>query len=142
MGRFLGLLLSIVLLLVSCSTDNFNTSDFLAGEAFTDSNLRVVLVDTLTVETSTMKFDSIVSSESTRILVGKYTDPVFGTVKTSSYMGMLPSSFSIDSEAEYDSIALYLKLDKYILTGLIKKLKLIRLEKNYVEKIDLDILNR
>ncbi|RUA17137.1 MAG: hypothetical protein DSY83_04635 [Flavobacteriia bacterium] len=131
MGRFLGLLLSIVLLLVSCSTDNFNTSDFLAGEAFTDSNLRVVLIDTLTVETSTIKFDSIVTSESTRILVGKYTDPVFGTVKTSSYMGMLPSSYSIDSEAEYDSIALYLKLDKYyyndtLQTNTIKVKRLVR----------------
>ncbi|RIV71941.1 DUF4270 family protein [Flagellimonas aequoris] len=113
MERILVLLIAVALMAVSCSSDNFNTSDFLAGEAFTDSNLRVVLVDTLTVDTSTMKFDSIVSSESTRILVGKYIDPVFGTVKTSSYMGMLPSSFSIDSEAEYDSIALYLKLDKY-----------------------------
>ena len=113
MGRFFGSLITVMFMVVSCSTDNFNTSDFLAGEAFTDSNLRVVLVDTLTVETSTMKFDSIVTSQSTRILVGKYSDPVFGTVKTSSYMGMLPSSFNIDSEAEYDSITLHLKLDSY-----------------------------
>lgn len=113
MGKYLGLLCPLVLMFVSCSSETINTSDFLAGEAFTGSNMRVVLLDTLTVETSTMKFDSIVSSESTRILVGKYTDSVFGTVRTSSYMGMIPGNFTIDSEAEYDSIALYLKLDKY-----------------------------
>ncbi len=113
MGKYLGLLCPFIVVFVSCSSENINTSDFLAGEAFTGSNMRVVLLDTLTVETSTMKFDSIVSSESSRILVGKYIDPIFGTVSTSSYMGMVPSSFTIDSEAEYDSIALYLKLDKY-----------------------------
>ena len=113
MGRLVRLLAVVFFVLASCSDENYNASDFLAGEAFTDSNLRVVLLDTLTVETSTIKFDSIVTSESTRILVGKYTDPVFGTVSTSSYMGMTPSAYSIDSEAEYDSIALYLKLDTY-----------------------------
>ena len=113
MGRLFGLLMVVFFVFASCSDENYNASDFLAGEAFTDSNLRVVLLDTLTVETSTIKFDSIVTSESSRILVGKYVDPVFGTVRTSSYMGMIPSAYSIDSEAEYDSIALYLKLDQY-----------------------------
>ena len=143
MGRFLGLTITVMLLVVSCSSDNLNTSDFLAGEAFTDSNLRVVLVDTLTVETSTMKFDSIVTSESTRILVGKYTDPVFGTIKTSSYMGMLPSSYSIDSEAEYDSIALYLKLDSYYYNDTLQTntIKVKRLSKTLKPKEDDYIYN-
>ncbi len=143
MGRILVLLIVVMLMVASCSSDNLNTSDFLAGEEFTDSNLRVVLVDTLTVETSTMKFDSIVTSESTRILVGKYTDPVFGTVKTSSYMGMLPSSFSIDSEAEYDSINLYLKLDSYYYNDTLRTntIKVKRLTKTLKPKEDDYIYN-
>lgn len=60
-----------------------------------------------------MKFDSIISSEASRILVGKYTDPVFGTVQTSSYFGMLPNEYTIDDEAVYDSIALILVPDNY-----------------------------
>lgn len=60
-----------------------------------------------------MKFDSIISSEASRILIGKYTDPVFGTVQTSSYFGMLPSEYTIDDEAVYDSIALILVPDNY-----------------------------
>lgn len=99
--------------MASCSSENYNNSDFVAGDAFTDSNLRVVLLDTLTVETSTMKFDSIITSGSSRMLVGKYRDSIFGTIKASSYMGMVPSTYSIDSEAVYDSIALYLKYDGY-----------------------------
>ncbi|NDV43799.1 DUF4270 family protein [Flagellimonas sediminis] len=143
MERILGLLIIVMLMVVSCSSDNLNSSDFLAGEQFTDSNLRVILVDTLTVETSTIKFDSIVTSESTRILVGKYTDPVFGTVRTSSYMGMLPSSFSIDSEADYDSINLYLKLDSYYYNDTLQTntIKVKRLTKTLKPKEDDYIYN-
>ncbi|GLU45302.1 hypothetical protein Musp01_29260 [Muricauda sp. NBRC 101325] len=100
-------------MLASCTSENYNASDFVAGESFTDSNLRVVLVDTLTINTSTMKFDSIISSEANRILVGKYTDPVFGAVQSSSYFGMLPNEYTIDDEAVYDSIALILVPDNY-----------------------------
>lgn len=105
----------LVLLCVgaSCSTDAVNDSDFVAGDSFTDSNLRVMVLDTSTVLTSTMKFDSIVTSQSSRMLVGKYNDPVFGTVKASSYVEILPESYSIDSEAVYDSIVLILKYDGY-----------------------------
>ena len=113
MKHFFGLLCPLLLFLTACSSENYNNSDFLAGEAFTDSNLRVVLLDTLTVETSTMKFDSIITSQASRMLVGKYTDSIFGTITASSYVGMVPSLFTIDSEAEYDSIVLYLRLDKY-----------------------------
>lgn len=70
-------------------------------------------MDTLTVETTTMRFDSINTSQSSRILLGKYVDPIFGKVECSSYFEVLPSNYSIDAESEYDSIALYLKYDKY-----------------------------
>ncbi|MAU16587.1 MAG: hypothetical protein CMH46_13735 [Muricauda sp.] len=113
MGRVFWLLGLSVLMFCSCSSENYNSSDFLAGEAFTDSNMRVVLIDTISAAISTMKFDSIVTSESSRILVGRYNDPEFGTVQSSSYMALVPSTFTIDSEAEYDSIALYMKFDTY-----------------------------
>ncbi|WP_375587331.1 DUF4270 family protein [Flagellimonas aurea] len=106
-------IIGLMALLLSCSNENLNTSDFLAGEAFTDSNLRVVLLDTISVATSTIKFDSIVTSESSRILVGTYLDPVFGRVTSSSYFGLSPSAFTIDREAEYDSIVLHLTYDDY-----------------------------
>lgn len=103
----------LTMLFLSCSDDAQNNSDFVAGDVFTDSNIRVVLIDTLTVETTTMRFDSINTSQSSRILLGKYVDPIFGKVECSSYFEVLPSSYSIGAESEYDSIALYLKYDKY-----------------------------
>ena len=102
-----------LLILISCSTDAINSSDFEAGDTFTDSDIRVVQLDTMTVDFSTMKFDSIDTSQSARMLVGKYSDPVFGAVKTASYMELIPSSYYIDADAEYDSITFLLRPDNY-----------------------------
>ena len=113
MKKLLWLLSPIFLAIMSCNNDELITSEFVAGEVFTDSNIRVVLVDTMTVEVSTIKFDSIVTSQSDRMLIGKYSDPVFGMVKSSNYMGMLPNSYTIASEAVYDSIVLFMKYDQY-----------------------------
>ena len=110
--RLLGLLVFIGLA-VSCSTDSYNTSDFIAGDAFTSSNIRVVLVDTMTVEVSTIKFDSINTGSSSRVLIGQYVDPIFGTVSSANYSGFLPNSYYISTDAKYDSIVLFLKYDGY-----------------------------
>ncbi|MEO9893359.1 DUF4270 family protein [Aurantibacter sp.] len=112
MKTLLGLLACIVLA-ASCSNEDLNSSDFEAGELFTDSNIRVVQLDTMTTILSTMKFDSIITSQSSRMLIGKYSDPVFGNVKSSSYVEMLPDSYSIDTDAIYDSIVFIIRYDNY-----------------------------
>ena len=104
----------LIIAFLSCSEDALNESDFVAGSSFTDSDIRVLFIDTLAVPTSTMKFDSIMTSISPiRILVGKYIDPEFGTIAASSFLEMAPSQYEIDAKAEFDSIALYLDFDKY-----------------------------
>ena len=107
------LLVLVPMVLISCNEDGLNESGFVAGETFTNSNIRVVFTDTMTVEVSTIKFDSIITSEASRILVGKYKDPVFGIVKSAGYFELQPLTYSIATEAEYDSIALLLKYDNY-----------------------------
>ncbi|WP_289039007.1 DUF4270 family protein [uncultured Zobellia sp.] len=102
-----------LILLTSCSSDTLNGSDFEAGDTFTDSDIRVIQLDTMTIDFSTMKFDSIDTSQSARMLVGKYDDPVFGTVKAANFMELVPSSYSIDTDAEYDSITFLLRPDGY-----------------------------
>ncbi|MDL5514626.1 DUF4270 family protein [Arenibacter sp. M-2] len=119
MKQLLGFF-ALLILMDSCSTDAINDSDFVAGGTFTDSNIRVVQIDTMKVETYTMKFDSLITSQASRMLVGKYIDPVFGAVKSSSYVELLPNSYSIDSEAEYDSIAFFLKYDNYYYNDTLK----------------------
>ncbi|SNZ01476.1 DUF4270 family protein [Flagellimonas pacifica] len=113
MERLIWLLCPLILSLAACNDENPNDSDFLAGKDFTGSNIRVVLIDTLTLETSTMKFDSIVTGQSTRMLVGKYVDPVFGAVSAASHLGLVPAEYAIDAEAKYDSIAFHLAYDGY-----------------------------
>jgi len=119
MRQLLGLI-ALLTLMDSCSTDAINDSDFVAGGTFTDSNIRVVQIDTMNVETYTMKFDSIVTSQASRMLIGKYIDPVFGAVKSSSFAELLPNSYYIDSDAEYDSIAFFLKYDNYYYNDTLK----------------------
>lgn len=113
MKNAIWLLCLLLVAFLSCGDENLNDSDFLAGEAFTDSNIRVVLIDTLTIGMSTMKLDSIVTSQASRMLVGQYKDPVFGTVRAASHMGLIPSEYAIAVEAEYDSITLHLNFDGY-----------------------------
>ncbi|WP_339714001.1 DUF4270 family protein [uncultured Kriegella sp.] len=123
--KVLRLLPSIIILFpmvfAACDEDAIDSSEFVAGEVFTESNIRVIQIDTITVETSTVKFDSLITSQSSRVLVGKYVDPEFGTVRSASYFELLPTTYTIDSEAEFDSIAMYLKLDKYYYNDTLKQ---------------------
>ncbi|RAJ11468.1 DUF4270 family protein [Arenibacter echinorum] len=119
MRKLLGLI-ALLILMDSCSNDTINDSDFVAGGTFTNSNIRVVQIDTMNVGTYTMKFDSLVTSQATRMLIGKYLDPVFGAVKSSSYVELLPSSYYIDTDAEYDSIGFFLKYDNYYYNDTLK----------------------
>lgn len=112
MKNILGLVCCLVLC-VSCSDDSLNNSDFVAGETFTDSDIRVLQIDTLTTRLSTMKFDSIITSQGSRMLVGKYSDPIFGNMKSSSFIEMVPTSYTIDTDAVYDSIVFILRYDNY-----------------------------
>lgn len=48
-------------------------------------NVGVLFTDTLTVEASTVLVDSIVTSNTDNLLVGRYTDPILGVVEANSY---------------------------------------------------------
>ncbi|UOB18777.1 DUF4270 family protein [Abyssalbus ytuae] len=106
--RYLIIIL-ITLLIFSCNEEN----SLLVEDQITESNLRVIKIDTFTTIFSTFKYDSIPTSESTRILVGRYNDPVFGEIKASSFFELLPSGYSISNDAVFDSIALCLRYDGY-----------------------------
>lgn len=98
--------------LVSCADDAY-IDPFDTGNNFTDSNIRFQKIDSFKVEMSTFKFDSLETSLGNRLLVGRYIDPVFGEVKSSSYVKLSPQSYEIEEDAVFDSIVLYLKYDKY-----------------------------
>ncbi|MDY8136139.1 DUF4270 family protein [Aquimarina sp. 2201CG5-10] len=105
-------ILSISIMLISCSQEE-EIPTLEVGQDFTDSNVRVVSIDTFKVELSTYKFDSINTSSSNRILLGQYTDAIFGKTRAESYMELTTSIYSIPDDAELDSIALILNYDQY-----------------------------
>lgn len=102
----------ILIIAISCSTDTEEES-LLAGEDFTNTNIRVLSIDTFAVQFSTMKFDSITTSASDRLLIGKYADDDMGVVNSSSYFQLSTNTYSINNDAILDSVGLVLGYDTY-----------------------------
>jgi len=118
--KYILLLLLIITVFTSCQTDNAE-GDFVVGSDYLSINNKVLLIDTLTVNVSTINFDSLVTSNQSRILIGNYTDPILGNVKSESYIQLTPDSYTLGSSNSdtqtityvYDSIAMILKYDRY-----------------------------
>jgi len=96
--------------LISCNNDSTTYS---VGEDFIDLNTRVTVTDTLSVITSTVLFDSIVTSSSSRLLLGALQDSDFGNLTSQSFMNLTTSDYDIEKDAVYDSIGVILYYDRY-----------------------------
>lgn len=96
--------------LISCSTDD---SDSLVGEDFVQSTTKVYFIDSLTVDASTIVFDSLTVTSPDRLLVGSYNDEVFGQTYAKTYIQLSDNTSDIDDDAVYDSIAIIFKYDNY-----------------------------
>jgi hypothetical protein len=111
---FLGLLIA------SCDSDT-DAGEFVVGADYLAVKNKVISIDTVTIDVSTVKFDPLVTSNESRILVGNYDDPLFGKVKADSYFQVSTSTFNLysqDSDTDareyvFDSIAMILKYDDY-----------------------------
>ncbi|UPZ17416.1 DUF4270 family protein [Flavobacterium humidisoli] len=119
MHKFI-LILLLVFTLFSCGTDT-DTGEFTVGSDYLALSNKVIMIDTVTVEMSTINFDSLVTSSTSRILVGNYDDPIFGKVKSNSYFQVSSSIYTLNSSGSdtdavnyvFDSISMILKYDKY-----------------------------
>lgn len=98
--------------LISCTTD-FENGPLIVGEDFTNTKIRVVSIDTFTVKMSTIKFDSIVTSATGRLLFGNYKDDNFGEVSASSFFELTGSNYSIEEEGVIDSVGIVFGYDTY-----------------------------
>jgi hypothetical protein len=107
------LVLGFGLLLVAagCST---NPATIGIGLPSVDTNTGAYLVDTLTIRASTVLRDSVVTSTSSALLVGRYQDPQLGPIKTTSYTTLnLGGAFQPDRSFVADSAVLVLTPDTY-----------------------------
>ncbi|MFD0989024.1 DUF4270 family protein [Mariniflexile jejuense] len=97
-------------LFTSCEKDN---EDYPVGEDWVDLDTKVYFIDTLSVKNATFKFDSIAVSSTSRLLIGAYTDPVFGFTKSKTYAQLTNYTYDLDNTTAFDSIALILNYDNY-----------------------------
>lgn len=113
-------MLFFAITILSCGTDT-DAGEFVVGSDYLALNNKVVMIDTVTVDISTINFDSLVTSGQNRILIGNYDDPIFGKVKSNSYFQLASGTYSLnnggsDTEAVnfvFDSISMILKYDNY-----------------------------
>lgn len=144
MYKFLFLILS-GLLIISCDSD-VDAGEFVVGSDYLALKNKVILIDTLTVDVSTVKLDSLVTSGGSRILVGNYDDPLFGKVKSDSYFQVSTSSYNLysqnsDTDATgyvFDSIAMILRYDDYYYadTTKVQTLSIHRVLKNFKPNVN------
>jgi len=109
MKRYLIFLITGFGILVSCQDSNI----YEVGQDFLESNTNVFEVDTLELTTSTIISDSLITSGSSRILVGSLQDKEFGNLKAQSYFSLYSSTYNLDKDAVFDSISLILYYDSY-----------------------------
>jgi len=104
-------LLLVVFFTVACEKQYI---DF--GSNFIDNTItNLVLVDSLTVQVSTVYVDSFVTSNTNTIFAGRFKDNKFGTVSSQSFLQIgLPASttYDIPNGSSFDSLEIILKLNK------------------------------
>lgn len=108
---FLSLsLFFIVFFNVSCEKQNIDFNSNFIDNTITN----LVLVDSSTVEVSTVYVDSFVSSNTNTILAGRYKDIQFGTTSSQSFLqlGIPSATYDIPNGSVFDSLEVILKLNK------------------------------
>ena len=107
-GQWLGLLLALAV--TAC--DPATTITVSAPK--TSAGSTAYFVDTLTVRLATVWHDSVVTSASDNLLVGRYHDPRLGTITARSFVRVgLGAAYEPASDDVYDSLVLVLKPDAY-----------------------------
>jgi hypothetical protein len=108
---FLGVIFSVVFVLfVSCEDPGILKGD----ENFGTSRLKTVLIDTFSVVTSTILVDSLPTTGTNQVMLGRYQDPFLGNVSASTFFQIgYSGSFAPDRNSSFDSIGLVLPYSKY-----------------------------
>ncbi len=98
------LLLLLLLFFTAC-----NREDFDLGADFIEPKTNISLIDTFQVELSTVLLDSIPTSGDTTVLLGHFSDSIFGDLICNSAFEIgIPSGHDVEPEDVYDSICLIL----------------------------------
>ena len=104
-------------------------------DQYVKSQTQFVLIDTMSIDLSTLIIDSIETSSTENMLVGRYSDPELGNVVSSSYFQIgVPASTALDENEIYDSLTLVLNYGDLAYGDTLQPqtLKVYRLSYNFV----------
>lgn len=108
------LLLLAVVGALATSACTKGTSDIGVGLPDANVDTGAYLIDTITVKSSTVLRDSVVTSTSNNLLVGRTYDPLLGTLTARSYFRLgIINGLRIDPLFRYDSLVLVMKPTTY-----------------------------
>jgi hypothetical protein len=109
---FFTVLLTVCIGFLLSSCNNENT--FTIGEDFIESATSMAIVDTFTVEMSTVIQDSVPTSGTDAMLMGNIEDTLFGDAGCSSFFQLgLPEGIALYEDDFYDSISLIIHYSGY-----------------------------
>lgn len=111
----LSLFFSIILFFFNNNCEE--QSDYLTnGEDYLQSQTELILIDTFSVDLSTILLDSVVTSGKNVLLIGAYQDTTFGEITSTSYFQLgVPQEFNSENieNDEYKSLELVLTYNNY-----------------------------
>jgi len=105
--------MSLVLTILTVSCNISTIEDFVVGENFIKDKTGITMIDTLTIQSSIVKFDSIISNSSGRLLVGNNYNSFSGYKNSKAYMEMVFDDDISYTEFVFDSICMVLNYDTY-----------------------------
>ena len=110
MTRFLGIVVGIIII-CSCETE----SPEIGSDFFTNGVIDFTYIDSSTVNLSTIQLDNIITSSTSRMLVGTHRDERLGQITATPYF-QVTSTGDVNFEDQnivYDHLSLVLPLDHY-----------------------------
>lgn len=111
-NSLLSKLLLVGVLLSSCADDE---AVYKIGDRFVKEESKIHYVDTLTVNVSTVRTDSLGATGYNTVFVGYQNDPLLGTSEAKSYVEFIPSTSlpSLDEDAIFEQLVIYIKQTGY-----------------------------
>jgi uncharacterized protein DUF4270 len=107
MNRLFSLIIILSVLFIGCNSEEFEIHEL--GGSLIESSTVVTMVDTFTIQSSSVIRDSIQTSGLGSVSVGRYVDDYLGSMMATSYSKVdLGAAFSLDTtnNAKLDSIVL------------------------------------
>ncbi|MGD8780527.1 MAG: DUF4270 family protein [Ignavibacteria bacterium] len=110
----LPLLLIIITSFFFNNCNEENPGEFTLGDDLIESPTNLSLIDTFSVQLSTVIIDSVQTSGTGSMLIGCFDDDIFGKIISHSYFQvMTPDNFDVERDDEFDSLDLVISYNQY-----------------------------